>query len=207
MENEWTGSGLKFPIDEEYLETLFLKWTYGLSAVEKRIRIFSIIRDIPYAIVSEWADSEDTMKLMIEENKGWCGPKHRLLLWMFQRLGIQIKYLLVPFRWQDQMVSYPDSVRAHFPYLPDSRHLCCMINIKNSWQILDATWDYPLRMAGFLVNEPWDGMSETALAVKRSEDTDKVCSGGIPRRLVRRGSFTTDLNEWMERIRNGIEFE
>jgi len=207
MQTEMTGGRHKYPIDEEYLETLFLKWTYGLLPVEKRIRIFSIIRDIPYAIVSEWADSEDTMKRMIEENKGWCGPKHRLLLWMFQRLGIKIKYLLVPFRWQDQPVSYPDSVRAHFSYLPDSRHLCCMMNLKNSWQILDATWDCPLRMAGFLVNEPWDGISETTLAVTRTGDIDNVCFGGVPRKLNRRASFTTDLNEWMEQVRSGIKFE
>lgn len=188
-------------IDEDYLESLFQRWTYGLSPVEKRIWIFSSIRDIPYAIVGEWADTEDILKRMIQENKGWCGPKHRLLFWMYQRLGIPIKYLLVPFRWQDQPVSYPDSVRAHFPYLPDSRHLCCMIYLHNSWQILDATWDTPLRKAGFPVNEPWDGIKETALAVIRSEDTEENGLIGVLRRPYRRGSFTSDLNGWMEMIR------
>ena len=196
-----TGRSHYYPVDEEFLETLYLQWTYGLSPVEKRISIFSRIRDIPYAIVSEWVDSKDLMKLMIEENKGWCGPKHRLLFWMYQRLGIPIKYLLVPFRWQDQPVSYPDSVKSHFLYLPDSRHLCCMIYLHNSWQILDATWDTPLRKAGFPVNEPWDGIKETALAVVRSEDADESSIGKALRRPDRRTSFSSDLNEWLEQVR------
>ena len=142
---------------EQFREALFNRWTSSLQPLQQRINIFSHIRDISYAIVPEWQMEDDLQRMMIDENRGWCGPKHLLLSWMFERLGIRITLVSIPFRWQDQPVQYPDSIRSMFTSLPDTSHLCCQAYLDGSWKILDATWDPPLRRAGFRLMIPGTG--------------------------------------------------
>jgi len=185
----------------QFREDLFTKWTHGLSPVEQRISIFSHIRDIPYAIVPEWVGTDNLIKMMITYNRGWCGPKHLLLVWMFQRLGIEVQFTLIPFRWQDQKVKYPERLEKLLPLLPSSTHLCCTALLKGTWQLLDATWDPPLIRAGFTINEPWDGRSGTTSAVIKYEpesDTNAI-SGSASHK--ERQEFVERLNEWLEAVR------
>jgi hypothetical protein len=39
------------------------------------------------------------------------------------------------------------------------------VQIGCRWVLVDATWDSPLKKAGFPVNEHWDGISDTMCAV------------------------------------------
>lgn len=50
-----------------FRDALFNRWTDGRSPIEQRISILSHIRDIPYAIVPEWLDSDDIIRMMIIE--------------------------------------------------------------------------------------------------------------------------------------------
>ena len=188
--------------EEEFRISLFLKWTSGLSPLEQRISIFSHIRDIPYAIIPEWQTTDDIIRRMITENKGWCGPKHQLLSWMMQRLEIKTEPVLIPFRWNDQQVTYPEYLIRILPFVPDTSHLCCRAFLDSGWKILDATWDLPLRSAGFPVNNSWDGRSETLQAVTgiAPSDRNRIRSAGLDARNARI-TFVHLLNEWMEEIR------
>jgi hypothetical protein len=187
---------------EKFRETLFTRWTEGLSPVEQRISIFSHIRDIPYAIIPGWLGEDDLIRMMVTENRGWCGPKHQLLAWMFERVGITIRFIQIPFRWQDQKVKYPDQLKDLLPFLPSTTHLCCTALLDKSWRLLDATWDPPLRKAGFPINNPWDGISGTIPAVIRF-DPGAPEPITLPRntRPGSRTGFVDLLNTWLEEVR------
>lgn len=187
--------------NDQFRKELFTRWTTGLEPLEQRVSIFSHIRDIPYAIVPEWRDFEDVEKKMVTDNRGWCGPKHHLLAWMFHSLGIEIRYTYIPFRWQDQRVSYPQRLRELLPYIPTSTHLCCTALLNGTWQLLDTTWDPPLRKVGFFVNEPWDGMSETIPAVTGLKPNIRDVPLSDPSSWEKRKEFVKVLNTWLEEIR------
>lgn len=197
-------SGRSTDLDEErFRQSLFLRWIAGLSPVDQRISIFSRIRDIPYAIVPEWRGTDDIIRLMVTENRGWCGPKHQLLIWMFGRLGVRIQPYYIPFRWQDQSVRYPATLRTIVSFLPDSTHLCCKAYLDHTWQILDATWDPPLLRAGFPVNDPWDGVSGTIPAVSGIEPGERERKVPFLRGSgENRAEFVPLLNRWMEEVRS-----
>ena len=187
---------------KQFRKDLLIRWTDGLSPTEQRISIFSHIRDIPYAIIPEWRESDDIIRMMISENKGWCGPKHHLLLWMFEQLGISIQFTMIPFRWQDQPVKYPDELRACFPYLSPSHHLCCLGYLDNSWKMIDATWDPPLEQVGFPINDPWDGYSATIPAVIRWDENTRTEITPLLRASLQNCDFTRQLNIWFEEVRH-----
>lgn len=140
---------------------------------------------------------------MVTHNRGWCGPKHLLLLRMFHLLGLRVRFVTIPFRWQDQPVRYPPVLRETILSLPPSTHLCCSVNIDGTWRILDATWDIPLKNAGFPVNEEWDGFSNTLPAVvERDHDgTSRDEPGSRSATGDSRFSFTDSLNTWLEELR------
>lgn len=182
-------------------EEFFIRWTWGLTPIEMRVSIFNHIRDIPYAIVPEWCSPDiDTVRMMITQNRGWCGPKHQLLLWMYQRLGLQIRLRSIPFRWQDQPVAYPDTIRRYVSYLPSSRHLCCEVFLAGTWRIVDATWDPPLKELGFPINDPWDGVAETTPAVIAiSKEMPSTVT--VPAGQGYRYEFISHFNQWLEEAR------
>lgn len=185
-----------------FREELFTRWASGTDPVQQRINIFSHIRDIPYAIVPQWRGSDDPEQLMIQENRGWCGPKHHLLSWMLIRLGIDVRMVIIPFRWKDQPVPYPDPLRAIINSLPDTTHLCCRAYLDGAWRLVDATWDLPLKDAGFPVNHPWDGISDTIPAVIGINPAENDVNRPQVRSAGGQGiAFTTGLNRWMEEIR------
>nr|WP_319539541.1 hypothetical protein [uncultured Methanospirillum sp.] len=194
-------SGRNSERSDQFREDLFTGWTRGLSPVEQRISIFSHIRDIPYAIVPEWLGTDDIIRMMITANRGWCGPKHQLLSWMFKRLGIEIRFTLIPFRWQDQKVGYPESMTRLLPLLPSSTHLCCTALLNGTWQLIDATWDPPLKNVGFPVNDPWEGISETTPAVIRLEPNAVSGSSSGSATHKERIKFVESLNDWLDEVR------
>ncbi len=182
--------------------SLVSHWTEGLKAEQRVISIFTHIRDIPYAIMPEWREPDDIISLMITQNKGWCGPKHYLLSWMFEQSGIQVRYKYITFRWQDQPFDYPDSIRDLLPHLSFSIHLCIEALLYGAWRLIDATWDPGLSRAGFFVNQSWDGRSDTLPAVLAGNDIPDL-NQKIREHPDIRMTFIHLLNEWMERVRKG----
>jgi len=145
----------------------FAEWTQGLDTREAMVSIFYHIRDIPYAIVTgpEFRDPERGPEKMLAEGRGSCGPKHYLLAMMYRRLNVDAVYATFPFFWQEQAVRYPPALREDASLLPLAYHLACRVRIGCRWALVDATWDPPLRKAGFPVNLHWDGIADTACAV------------------------------------------
>ena len=80
-------------------------------------------------------------------------------------LGYEVVYATFPFLWNDPDLLYPGTPPAG-NRLPVAHHLACRVRIDNRWVLVDATWDLPLKRAGFPVNENWDGRADTLCAVK-----------------------------------------
>ena len=144
----------------------FLEWTRGLNSLQCRISIFEHIRDIPFGIIQELVDPEELPVYILTHERGSCSPKHLLLGIMFEKLHIPIKFATYPFYWNDQDIQYPEELRKLAEQLPLMYHVACKGYINQKWILLDATYDPPLKKAGFPINESWDGMTETLNAVK-----------------------------------------
>jgi len=152
------------------IDKRFAEWTDGLEKKEALLSVYRHIRDIPYAIIPELRDPVKGPAGILEQGKGSCVPKHFLLADMFTRLGIQVKFVTYPFKWDDPAIKYPPEIRKMVKILPITYHLACKARIGSAWRLVDATWDIPLKRAGYPVNEDWDGRSDTKNAVTPMEE-------------------------------------
>jgi len=148
------------------VDRTFREWTYGLDARDARIAIFQHIRDIPYSLAVPMTDPGTAPEQILSLGKGYCGPKHYLLADMYRKLGYEVVFATFPFLWNDPDIRYPEELRSLASVLPVAHHLACRVRIDDRWVLVDATWDRPLKRAGFPVNEHWDGRADTRCAVK-----------------------------------------
>ncbi len=148
------------------IDTRFREWIHGLDPRGARISIFQHIRDIPYSLHPPMTDPKTAPYQILESGRGSCGPKHYLMAEMYRRLGLEVAFATIPFVWNDPDIRYPPKLRELASGLPVSYHLACRVRIDSRWVLVDATWDRPLKRAGFPVNEFWDGRSDTLCAVK-----------------------------------------
>jgi hypothetical protein len=148
------------------VQSCFHDWTSGLDPRNARISVFEHIRDIPYSLSVTMTDPSLAPEQLLRDGKGHCGPKHYLLAVMYRKLGYDTVFVTFPFLWNDPDLQYPPELRELAASLPVARHLACRVRIDNRWVLTDATWDLPLKRAGFPVNEHWDGRADTWCAVR-----------------------------------------
>jgi hypothetical protein len=148
------------------VQATFQEWTQGLDTHDSIISVFEHIRDIPYSLAVPMRDPGKAPEQLLVLGKGYCGPKHYLLAEMYRNLGLEVVFATFPFLWNDPDLRYPPGLRALAAIMPVSHHLACRVRINNRWVLVDATWDRPLAMAGFPVNDHWDGYADTRCAVK-----------------------------------------
>jgi transglutaminase-like putative cysteine protease len=180
---------------------------------EARILAFKRIRDIPYAIVAAMRDPAVGPAMLVEKNRGSCNPKHVLLADMFRKLGLEVKYANYSFSWDDPAVNYPPELRVLVKRLPQGNHLAVKALINGRWILVDATWDPPLKKAGFPVNEDWDGVSDTKNAViptkevlhdtieERVKYDTALRSRYTEEQKAAYAEFADKLNIWLEQLR------
>lgn len=188
----------------EVIEDKFREWTEGKNAVEARVNIYERIRDIPYAAIPEIADSKRYVEIL-NLGKGSCTPKHLLLGDMYQRLGMQVLYVVYPFRWDEVEIDYPPQLLRLARELPLSHHLACKVDIDGELILVDATLDPALKRLGLPVNEEWDGISNTLLAINpcgeeqiyHPAEASLLQAQHDEKSLV----FYSELNRWLEVVR------
>ncbi|HPN66005.1 MAG TPA: hypothetical protein PLV09_01140, partial [Candidatus Omnitrophota bacterium] len=151
--------------------------------------------------------------MMLKENRGSCNPKHVLLADEFRKLGLEVRYANYAFYWDDPAVKYPPELRALTKRIPAGNHLAVKALIGGRWVLVDATWDLPLKKAGFPVNEDWDGVSDTKNAVtpinevlnetieERVKYDAAVRSRHTDEQKAAYAEFAGKLNKWLEVIR------
>ena len=188
-------------IDEKFAE-----WTLGRDPVQARINIFYQIRDIPYAVIPELNNLQGYADILIE-GKGACMPKHLLLGNMFCKLGLQVLYTVVPFRWDKAEIDYPDNLFKLARSLPVSYHFACKVEIDNDYIPVDATLDLAMKKIGLPVNETWDGFTapvspvipcgpeEVYQPAEIFQEAETTPAGEILH-------FYQELNQWLQTIRS-----
>jgi len=121
------------------------------DTLKERVRLFRIVRDIPYYI-----SLEDSMQDYS------CVIKPFLLDRLLSTLGVKSKHILCTFRWGD--LSLPRSVLEH-AHDPEDTHefLAVFVPERAEWVTVDPNWDSSVGHI-FRVAE-WDGLSDTCLAV------------------------------------------
>lgn len=191
----------------------FGHWTGSLAPKEARIAIFEHVRDIPYAIIPELRNPVSGPPGLIEQNRGSCQPKHYLIAQLFGKLNIPIRFVTYVFKWDDSEIKYPADLKNLISRLPVSYHLACKADINGKWALVDATWDPPLKKAGFPVNEKWDGKSDTVNAVNPIKEIIHESAEERVQFEKERHSRYTDaekaiyaefinkLNSWLETVR------
>lgn len=190
------------------------EWTNGDSVADDRISVFVHIRDIPYAIVPELFDVEKGPGRMLNLNKGFCVPKHFLMGMIYEELKMPVKYDVYSFKWSSLEVGYPEHIRRFAEKMPVTYHLALKIFTDNKWIVVDATWDPGLQKTGFPVNDTWDGISDTKLAVTGAcefscDDIyecaerygEKIDSDTMADKLAF-ARFSSGFNEWISSIRD-----
>jgi len=188
----------------EVIEEKFREWTEGKNAVEARVSIFERIRDIPYATIPELNDSKRYVEIL-NVGKGSCTPKHFLLCAMYQRLGMQVLYVVYPFRWDEVEIDYPPPLMSLARELPTSHHLACKVDIDGELTLVDATVDPELKKLGLHVNEEWDGVSNTVLPINPCGEEQIYHPSEaslMPAQYDEKAlAFYSELNRWLEVVR------
>ena len=183
----------------------FREWIEGRNDLEARINIFERIRDIPYAVIPELNDHERYVDLLTI-GKGSCTPKHLLLCEMYRRLGLSVLYVVYPFRWDEVELDYPPRLMKLARALPTSHHLACRVDINEKLILVDATLDTELKQMGLPVNEAWDGISDTRLAITPcgEEQIHHPDEAALltPQYDDRSLAFYSELNRWLDAFRN-----
>ena len=188
-------------------------WTRGLNEREARIRVFERIRDVPYTLIQELIDPEKGPIGILTGNKGSCSPKHYLLGLMLRQMGIPTNFATCLFRWGDAPVDYPPQVRSLAEQMPIGYHLACRAYVGGRWILVDATWDPPLANLEFPVNENWDGLADTHVALvalgqiihesarQRAEYVSSLTAWHTHRENDLTEAFYSEFNKWIEAAR------
>ena len=184
------------------------EWTHGKEPREARISIYCKIRDIPYAAIPELREPQRYHEIVIL-NAGSCTPKHFLLGKMYEKIGLEVRYAVYPFRWEDFTPIYPENLRRLAEDMPEATHLACKVNIDGKLTLVDATLDLTLGRAGFPVNREWDGMRDTILAVnpcgeEKLYDSSEIFSVQSRPLDDKSLAFYSELNVWLRQLREQI---
>ncbi len=187
------------------VEAKFREWTRGKTPKEARIAIFNRIRDIPYAVIPELSHPKNYTR-MLELNRGSCTPKHFLLCAMFQKLDLQVWYMVYRYRWDEFEQLYPPELRKLSKKMPPGYHLACKVDIGGRLVLVDATLDPPLAVVGLPVNQVWDGVNDTMLPVNPCDDEEVYDPSEANLMQAQQVSdvtstFYNSLNAWMELLR------
>lgn len=142
----------------------FVRWTEGKNPLQARIDIFENVRNIPYAVVPDLNESNGYIEIL-NYGRGSCTPKHLLLGHMYEKLGLQVLYAVFPYRWDHVKFDYPPRLKKLSKKMPPVYHLACRVDINDKFVLVDATLDPALKKLGLVVNDSWDGISDTILPI------------------------------------------
>lgn len=125
--------------------------------IEKRIRYFEFIKNIPYKI-GLYSDSADYC----------CASKSVILSKLLEGMGLQTRQIICTFDWMETPL--PASILSLPHDKSDVTHQFMQVFIPETqqWVDCDCTWDDDLSKGGFDIAQ-WDGVNSTVLAVKPHE--------------------------------------
>lgn len=172
------------------------------NKIEERIKLFRIVRDIPYYI------STGT------EQDYSCATKPFILDLLLRSIGLEIKHVLCTFKWAK--LELPEELLAR-PHDPEETHeyLLVFVPEKNKWVKVDPTWDSRIQHSLIPIAE-WDGLNDTLIAVpvehtwspeeseKLIEEEENMSEEERAEYLKKNAEFFKAFNRWLESQRKPI---
>lgn len=169
------------------------------SQITERIRLFKIVRDIPYYIA-------------IGDEQGYqCVTKPEILDRLFQTIGLKSRNIICEFRWED--LDLPKEILKLPHEYPDTHeYLEVWIPERERWVKVDPSWDSRIQHSKITISE-WDGLNDTKLAVipiktlSPEESTAFIAQDAGEERekyMERNREFFIALDRWLESIRKKI---
>ena len=137
----------------------------------------------------------------MERGSGGCLEKNEFLGAKLEQEGLQVKYILIDFDWKDLPI--PNHI-LELREDTQSQHLALKVKRDGKWIYVDASWDPPLRKAGFALTlaEDWDTYSSTDLAVNPLKEKELDQKMGRTKVEPDNPEFYEALNNYLERVRN-----
>lgn len=177
----------------------------GLTARDRRIAAFEIVRDVPYKLTA-WTGDPDSLFTI---NRGDCRHKSAALLRLMRAWKFDARPVRVPFDWADLPI--PQSV---LQLLAETRgiHDTVEVKVDGKMILVDPTWDLALAKVGFPVLATWNGVEPTPAVTTRANvvvrrgdvkaGTDLYAYFGFkwPER-ERTMAFNRAFNAWTDELR------
>ncbi len=140
----------------------------NLSKKEKVIKLCEFVREIPYKRIGSLNPKD-----MVKAGMGSCTPKHIFLASCLKKLGVPLKFLIIPFYYKKLPLKYSKDTQELVQNMPISYHIALKAKIENKWLIIDVTWNSRLKPLGFTVNENWRGDKDMVFGVIPEEIIEK----------------------------------
>lgn len=169
------------------------------SQITERIRLFKIVRDIPYYIA-------------VGNEQGYqCVTKPEILDRLLRTIGLKSRHIICEFRWKD--LGLPKEI-LKLPHEDPETHeyLELWIPERKRWVKVDPNWDSRIQYLKIPISE-WDGLNDTKLAVTPIETLSPEESTAfitqdtgreMEKYMERNREFFIALNKWLESIRKKI---
>jgi hypothetical protein len=170
------------------------------SKITERIRLFKMVRDIPYYIAVN------------EGEQGYeCVTKPEILSKLLRAINLKTRDIVCYFKWHD--LGLPKEI-LKIPHEDPETHgyIEVFIPEKNKWVRVDPNWDSRINYPKIPIAE-WDGLSDTKLAVTplkilSPEESASFNSQDIgderEKYMERNKAFFNALNKWLQSIRKPI---
>lgn len=169
------------------------------SQIEQRIRLFKIVRDIPYYIA------------VGKEQDYCCLTKPEILERILQTVGLKSRHIICEFKWED--LGLPKEILGlSHENLETHEYLEVFIPERKKWVKVDPTWDSRIKHPKISVAD-WDGLNDTSLAVVpiktyssegSAEFISKDTGEDREKYMKRNREFFIKLNKWLESLRKPI---
>lgn len=170
--------------------------------IEERVRLFRIVRDIPYHISTGM------------EQDYSCATKPFVLDLLLRSIGLKVKHVLCTFKWEK--LGLPKKLLA-IPHDSEETHeyLLVFVPENEKWVKVDPTWDSKIQHPSIPIAK-WDGLSDTLIAVPieriwTPEESEKLITEeeNMPEDkraeyLKRNSEFFKMFNRWLESQRKTI---
>jgi hypothetical protein len=180
----------------------------GITGLPREQRLRATVKrtaEIP------WGEGRTIEEVLDTKKAGTCTGKHLVLAACLDELGIRYRQVVCTFRWGDQAIEYPDSLKAHLAEGEwEHGHNFIQIEVNGGFADVDITWNSRLEPYGFRTfPRDWDGRAPhigVDRIIKRWDGTPTL---DLKKRLIdsldaktrkRREEFLDGFIRWVKTI-------
>jgi len=145
---------LRSDLRSRLAEAAYLRGLIPPGTVVDAPLAFRLVRDLPYR-----RPSDNRPRTLIDEWRGTCSGKHRLLAQLLSECGYRTRLMIATYfyRLDPSGKALPELTRIlEQGPVPDVHNFLEVGTRGGRWVAVDATWPAGAEVLGFAVNEAWD---------------------------------------------------